>query len=80
MTETALTDDVSCREIVELVTDYLEGALPPSEHARFEAQLAECEGCARYVDQMRATVRLSRDAAALAPRPHMSALLTAFRG
>ena len=51
---TALT----CRELVELVTDYLEGSLPPAERARFESHLAGCAGCHRYLDQMRQTIHL----------------------
>jgi anti-sigma factor RsiW len=47
---------MSCRELVELVTDYLLGELDPAERARFEAHLEECEGCRSYVDQMRRTV------------------------
>jgi anti-sigma factor RsiW len=49
--------DVACRELVELVTEYLEGALPPDEVLAVEAHLVECEGCERYVNQVRATVR-----------------------
>jgi anti-sigma factor RsiW len=49
--------DVACRELVELVTEHLEGALPPDEVRAVEAHLAGCEGCERYLDQMRATVR-----------------------
>ena len=52
MTNTALT----CREFVELVTDYLEGALPPEEEARFEAHLAVCTGCEAYMVQMEQTI------------------------
>lgn len=51
--------DLSCRELVELVTDYLEGALPMDLRERFEAHLLECDGCANYVEQIRETVRLS---------------------
>ena len=42
-----------CREFVELVTDYLEGALPEAERERFEAHLAECDGCSGYLEDMR---------------------------
>jgi len=49
-------EELTCQELVELVTDYLEGALAPAERARFEDHLAECEGCANYLDQMRRTV------------------------
>jgi len=48
---------MSCQELVELVTDYLLGALDAGERERFEAHLEECEGCVIYVDQMRLTVR-----------------------
>jgi anti-sigma factor RsiW len=48
--------DVACRELVELITDYLEGALPPDEVAAVEAHLAACRGCASYLSQMRATI------------------------
>jgi anti-sigma factor RsiW len=46
-------DPLVCREFVELVTDYLEGALPESERIRFEAHLAECDGCTGYLEDMR---------------------------
>jgi predicted anti-sigma-YlaC factor YlaD len=49
-------DELTCQEVVELVTDYLEGALPAPEHALFEEHLVECEGCDRYVDQIGRTV------------------------
>jgi anti-sigma factor RsiW len=42
-----------CQELVELVTDYLEGALPDADSARFEAHIAGCEDCTAYVRQMR---------------------------
>ncbi len=47
---------MSCKELVELVTEYLEDALPPEERARFEEHLAICPGCVTYVEQIRATV------------------------
>ena len=47
---------MSCNELVELVTDYLEDAFAPAERARFEEHLAICHGCVTYVEQMRATV------------------------
>ena len=49
-------DPLVCREFVELVTDYLEGTLPDAERARLEAHLAECDGCAGYLDDMRRMV------------------------
>jgi anti-sigma factor RsiW len=45
-----------CRNAVELMTDYLEGALSPPDTAAFEGHLARCAACMRYLDQMRATV------------------------
>jgi anti-sigma factor RsiW len=74
-------DDLSCREVVELVTDWLEGALPPRERARFELHLAACEGCAVYVEQMRETVRIAGrlDEQDLEPAVR-DELVAAFRG
>jgi anti-sigma factor RsiW len=48
-----------CRDAVELITDYLEGALRPAEVRRLERHLAACPHCAEYLDQMRATITLS---------------------
>ena len=45
-----------CREAVELVTDYLEGALSRSDRARFEAHLADCPHCTAYLEQIRMTI------------------------
>ncbi len=52
-----MTHTLACNELVELVTDYLEGALPPVERSRFEAHLAECEACGHYLNQMEVTIR-----------------------
>ena len=49
----------TCREMVELVTEYLEGAMPPHERAIFEAHLAVCPGCTAYFEQMRQTIKLA---------------------
>lgn len=49
-------DALVCREFVELVTDYLAGALPEHESVRFEAHLAECDSCASYLQDMRRIV------------------------
>lgn len=53
---TGAAGELSCRELVALVTDYLEGALSPTERVRFEAHLAVCTGCRRHLDQMRRTI------------------------
>jgi anti-sigma factor RsiW len=47
---------LTCQELTEVLTDYLEGAMAPPEVARFEAHLEECEGCVTYVEQMRRTI------------------------
>ncbi len=72
---------MSCKELVEVITDYLEGTLPTEDRARFERHLAGCEGCQAYLDQMRQTI------AALGHLPQESIspeaetkLLEAFRG
>jgi len=52
-----IDDDLPCQELVELVTDYLEGRLPPLQQLRFETHLAQCRGCRTYVEQMRQTIR-----------------------
>ena len=49
-------EHISCQEVVELVTDYLEGAMPAEEVARFEHHLSLCDGCIFYVEQIRMTI------------------------
>jgi anti-sigma factor RsiW len=51
--------DLTCRELVELVTDYLDGALPRRDRKRFEAHLRGCGNCTLYVEQFRETIRLT---------------------
>lgn len=58
MTPSLLRRDLVCREAVELVTDYLEGAMPPRLRRKFEEHLAACDGCEEYLDQIRATIVL----------------------
>jgi anti-sigma factor RsiW len=74
-------EGLSCQELVELVTDYLEGALDERDVRAFERHLEHCDGCTEYLEQLRSTVRLvgtltlddlSTDAEAT--------LLQAFRG
>jgi anti-sigma factor RsiW len=50
---------ITCREMVELMSDYLDGSLDAPERARFEAHLASCDGCTRALEQLRATVRVT---------------------
>jgi hypothetical protein len=51
------SDEIVCRELVELVTPYLEDLLPLDERALVEQHLASCGGCEAYVQQMRLTIR-----------------------
>ncbi len=51
--------ELVCQEMVELITDYLEGALTRSQRKRFEAHLAACEHCTEYLRQMRTTIQLT---------------------
>lgn len=50
--------ELTCQELVELVTEYFEGTLPSADRARFEAHLAECHSCATYLEQMKQTIWL----------------------
>ena len=50
---------ITCQELVELVTEYLEGTLPPETREAFEAHVSVCPGCETYLDQMRETVRIT---------------------
>jgi anti-sigma factor RsiW len=53
--------EITCQELTEVLTDYLEGAMPVADRLRLEAHLAICEGCASYVTQMRQTIRTMRN-------------------
>ncbi|HEU5211295.1 MAG TPA: zf-HC2 domain-containing protein [Gaiellaceae bacterium] len=74
-------DEMVCIELVELVTDYFEGALSEQDRRRFEQHIASCGPCTRYVEQLRMTVELSGrlDEGDLDPEMR-AALLDAFRG
>jgi anti-sigma factor RsiW len=73
-------DPLVCQEFVELVTDYLEGTLPARERARFEAHLAECDGCAGYLADIRSVSVSLHEAPAPPPDPATrEVLLRAFR-
>jgi anti-sigma factor RsiW len=54
-----MENEMTCKELVELVTDYLEGALPDDVRIRLETHLSGCDGCTNYVEQMRQTIRLT---------------------
>jgi anti-sigma factor RsiW len=51
--------EISCRELVELVTDYLEDALDRRTRSRFDRHIAGCPHCTEYLAQIRETIRLS---------------------
>jgi anti-sigma factor RsiW len=73
--------ELTCAEVVELVTDYLEGRLPDYDRRRFDEHVAICEGCATYLEQMRATIATAgRVRAADLPPELGERLLQAFRG
>jgi anti-sigma factor RsiW len=80
MTFPIVPGGISCREVVEIVTDYLDRALSTEDHARVEAHLAACPPCVTYVEQIRSTRRLAAAAEAeLEQHPDRDALLSAFR-
>ena len=53
--------ELPCADLVEVVTDYLEGDLGPVDRERFDAHLLECPDCVEYVGQIRLTVRALRE-------------------
>ncbi len=78
-----LARDYPCRAFVEAVTDYLEGSMAAAERRRFERHLRRCDGCERYLAQMRKTIDLTgrlttADVDALGPDAR-SELMEAFR-
>ena len=73
-------DQLSCQELVELVTAYFEGALTPDERRRFDEHLDMCSGCRAYVAQMRTTIELVGTLRVEHVSPEAEdALLAAFR-
>jgi len=52
-----VNNEFSCQEMTEVVTNYLDDALPPAEHQRYERHVSYCAGCRAYLDQMRETIR-----------------------
>jgi anti-sigma factor RsiW len=72
---------LTCQEVVEAITDYLEGTMCANERRRFDAHLAECPHCVHYLEQMRSTLAaLGRfDGESLAPELR-DGLLACFRG
>ena len=74
------THTLACQDFVELVTDYLEGALPRRERKRMDAHLRDCDGCTAYLQQMRVTVQTLGRLPDEPADPHTrETLLRAFR-
>ena len=77
----ANAEELTCAELVELVSDYIEGALALDDRVRFDEHLTICSGCANYLDQMRTTIALSGRLRVDDLSPEVRAdLVDAFRG
>jgi predicted anti-sigma-YlaC factor YlaD len=72
--------EITCKELVEVVTDHLEGRMPPDRRLLFEEHVAFCSWCRTYLDQMRETIRITGTLTEddLSPETR-DALLEAFR-
>ena len=71
---------MTCRQVVQLLNDYLEGTLPAAEQRRVEEHLAGCDACTAFVGQLRASRRIvARLAESEIPEAIKQDLLTAFR-
>jgi anti-sigma factor RsiW len=76
-----LDRELACRDVVELVTAYLEHSLAPEDRERFEEHLVFCDGCSTYLDQMRETITATgRLGPVSLPSELEQRLLEAFRG
>ena len=74
-------DEIICNQLVELVTDYLDGALDPVVTARFDAHLLECDGCVNYLEQFQSTINtLGRVSSDQLGEGFRERLLDTFRG
>ncbi len=76
-----VAEQMTCRELVELVTEYWEGALTVQERGRFEAHIKGCDACGNYIEQMRLLIKASGrlEEKDLEPAAREE-LLVAFRG
>ncbi len=76
----SIPSEMACKELVELVTEYLDGTLLPVDRQRFEDHLTDCSHCATYLDQMRQTIRtLGRLTEESLPEDAKQDLLRIFR-
>ncbi len=75
---------LTCKEVVELISDYIEGTLPEDARRRLEEHLAGCDGCTHYVEQMRETIRVTgkveERALTLDERSDLMALFREWKG
>jgi anti-sigma factor (TIGR02949 family) len=72
--------DLACTEEVELITDYLEGALPGEDRRRLEAHLETCPGCTEYLEQMKTVAGSLGDLREESIPPELrGALIASFR-
>jgi anti-sigma factor RsiW len=77
----AEAQSITCQELVELVSDYFDDALSPTDRARFEAHLDLCDPCVHYLEQMQTTMALlGRPSTEMLAPAAEAALLDAFRG
>jgi anti-sigma factor RsiW len=83
MSASGSMSQLTCLELVELITDYIEDGLSPRDRARFDEHLDKCEGCATYLEQMRETIKLTgalrEDSIAPAARRELLAVFRDWR-
>ncbi len=72
-------DDLPCATFVEMVTDYLDGTIPPDLRARVEAHLSVCPGCTSILEQIRQVIRLGEEDVVALPDAEREQLMAAFR-
>ena len=73
-------DDLACKELVELITPYLDGELSSEQRTRIDAHLATCDGCVNALEQMRETIRVTGTLTdEQIPEPEREALRSVFR-
>ena len=73
-------DDITCREVLELLTDYLDGALAPADAEAVATHLDACEGCRRYLEQFKASIEAAAELREdTVPTEVRETLLAAFR-
>jgi anti-sigma factor RsiW len=76
-----MVEEMACNELVEIVTDYLDGTLSQRELARVRDHLTSCDGCQAHVEQMRTTVRVLRSEPDEQISPQLAAAVAdLFRG